>query len=227
MDAIERNKATRIFIVSAPSGTGKTTLNRRLIAEHPTVEVAVSYTARPMRPGETDGEHYHFVTGEAFLGLIKRGDMLEWAEVFGKLYGTPLAEIRRIQASGRSVILEIDVQGWRQAKDKLSEACAIFILPPSVAALWSRLEQRGTESLEVRWRRLMTARDEIASGPLYDHFIVNSDLSHAYRELEGVIIKGKKPSLSADEGRAFCLRLLAEFDSAPWIQKLAQEISGV
>ena len=116
------NKGTRkaqppkVFVVSAPSGTGKTTLNRRLIKEHDSVEMSVSYTARKPREGEVDGVDYHFVTTERFRKLIDQGQMLEYAEVFGTLYGTSLAEIHRIEAAGKVAMLEIDVQGWRQAR---------------------------------------------------------------------------------------------------------------
>src|SRR5690606_34180996 len=140
------------------------------------------YTARPRRPMEKDGVDYHFVTPQSFRERMARGEMLEYAEVFGTLYGTSLAEIARIRELGRTVVLEIDVQGWRQAKAKLPEARSIFILPPSIAALWQRLELRGTEPEGVRWRRLETARGEIAEGNLYDYFIVNSDVEAAYEE---------------------------------------------
>lgn len=215
----------RIFIVSAPSGTGKTTLNRRLIAAHPEVEMSISYTTRAARTGEVDGVHYHFVGEPEFQKLIHTGQMLEYAEVFGTLYGTARAELNRIEAAGHKALLEIDVQGWRQARVKLSDAYSIFILPPSVAVLWERLERRGTEAKSVRWRRLMTARSEIASGGLYDGFIVNHSLDAAYRELEDIIINGEKPKIGTAQGSALCQALLAEFDQAPWLQQLAKELA--
>ena len=214
-----------VFVVSAPSGTGKTTLNRRLIAKYPQVEISVSYTTRSMRQGEIDGVHYHFVTEQRFHQLIDQGQMLEHAHVFGTLYGTSRAEIDRLAAAGKIALLEIDVQGWRQAHQALPQAKSVFILPPSAAELWQRLEQRGTEALAVRWRRFMTAKSEIASGDLYDYFIVNHNLDDAFHELEGLIIKGQTPKLSRQDGVRLCQQLLAEFATAPWIQKLAQQIA--
>lgn len=214
-------------MVSAPSGTGKTTLNRRLIGEHETVQMSVSYTTRKIREGEKEGVDYHYVDLEHFRQDIKKGQMLEYAEVFGTLYGTPLAEIDRIHKLGKVALLEIDVQGWRQAKEKLANAKSVFILPPSVEALWQRLEARGTESKEVRWRRLMTARNEISCGNLYDYFVINTQLEPAYRDLEAIIINGKKGRIANREGAAFCQKLLNEFDKAPWLQKLSRELADI
>ena len=217
---------TKVFVVSAPSGTGKTTLNRRLVSDHPEVEMSVSYTTRSKRQGEVEGVHYHFVTRERFQELIDRGEMLEYAEVFGTLYGTPRDEIRRLAHAGKIALLEIDVQGWRQAHKSLPEAKSIFVLPPSVATLWQRLEQRGTEPMAVRWRRLMTAKTEVVNGTMYDHFIVNYSLDAAYEELESIVIKGKSSKIGHAEGEALCNRLLDEFANAPWIQKLALEFAN-
>jgi guanylate kinase len=214
-----------VYVVSAPSGTGKTTLNRRLIKEHPHIEMSISYTTRKQRTGETDGVDYHFVSDAKFRELIKKGQMLEYAEVFGTLYGTAVAEVERIQKQGNLALLEIDVQGWRQARVKIENSRSIFILPPSVETLWRRLEARGTEPKDVRWRRLMTARAEISCGNLYETFIVNSDLDEAYQELEGIIIKGKNARISKDDGVRLCQDLLQEFDNAPWLQKLAKELA--
>ena len=211
----------KIFVVSAPSGTGKTTLNRRLTADHPEIEIAVSYTTRRPRAGEVEGVHYHFISPAEFQGHLAQGEMLEHAAVFGTLYGTSRAEIQRIHGVGHCALLEIDVQGWRQAKPKLPNALSVFILPPSVAALWQRLVNRGTESEEGRWRRFMTARSEIAAGELYDGFIVNHELDSAYRELEGLLVQGQKPQLSKAQGTSLCAALLKEFDEAPWIAGLA------
>jgi len=218
-------KSPAVIIVSAPSGTGKTTLNRRLTKSHPEVQVSVSYTTRKKRLGEEEGVHYHFVTNKHFHELIKQGQMLEYAEVFGTLYGTPVAEIQRLQAAGKIALLEIDVQGWRQAREKLPGAKAIFILPPTVEALWQRLEGRATEAKDVRWRRLMTARNEISSGNLYDHFIVNHNLEIAYAELEAIVIKGEKSKIGHQEGLRLCQQLLTEFDDAPWLHKLSRELA--
>lgn len=215
----------QVVVVSAPSGTGKTTLNRRLIAEHPKVQMSVSFTARKPRPGEIDGVDYHFVTNDQFLGLIAKGEMLEYAEVFGTLYGTAKKEVHRLQTAGLTALLEIDVQGWQQAKTKLVGARSIFILPPSVEALWHRLESRATEAKEVRWRRLMSAKSEIAAGHLYDAFIINHDLKTAYAELQDIVIYGKNAKIGPEMGAQICQRLLAEFEKAPWLKKLSQDLT--
>lgn len=221
----DRLHDVRVFVISAPSGTGKTTLNRRLIQAHDSVSMSVSYTTRKRRGGERDGVDYHFIDTGRFRELIRQHQMLEYAEVFGTLYGTAVTEIQRIQAAGRTALLEIDVQGWRQAREKLAGAKSVFILPPSIEVLWRRLESRGTESKEVRWRRLMTARSEISCGSLYDFFIINRDLETAYQELEAIVIKGENGKIGNAEGAAFCQQLLAEFDKAPWIQKLSRELA--
>jgi guanylate kinase len=213
-----------VFVVSAPSGTGKTTLNRRLVAEHPEVQISVSYTTRARRPSEIEGVHYHYVANERFRELIAQGEMLEYAEVFGTLYGTSKTEIDRLLGAHKIPLLEIDVQGWRSAMPKLPSARSVFILPPSIEELWRRLEGRGTEPLAVRWKRLMTARDEIKAGSLYQNFIINRDLDSAYSELEGILIRQESPKLSREEGLAHCDRLLAEFDSAAWLDDLRRAL---
>lgn len=216
----------RVFVVSAPSGTGKTTLNRRLVTEHADkIQMSVSFTARPMRPGETEGVHYHHTTADDFKARIAKGEMLEYAEVFGNFYGTSLAELERIRHLGRTPLLEIDVQGWSQAKAKLTNAVSIFILPPSIESLWKRLEKRGTETLEVRWRRLNSARKEIENGHIYEWFIVNKAVDDAYVELQDIIINGKKGRVGNAKGKALCAELLKEFDQAPWLKKLSAEIA--
>lgn len=215
-----------LFIVSAPSGTGKTTLNRRLVSEHKDrLAMSVSYTARPIRPGEVDGVDYHYVQDSSFRDLIKRGEMLEYAEVFGVLYGTAKAEVARITALGQSCILEIDVQGWEQVKRAMPEAKSVLILPPSIKELWQRLAGRGTEAEKVRWRRLKTAREEISKGHLYDYFLVNAAFDDAYRDLQSIIINGKNSGMARDQGLCHCQNLVAEFDASEWIQKLAAQYS--
>jgi guanylate kinase len=209
-----------IFAVSAPSGTGKTTLNSRLERDHPDVEISVSLTTRKQRPGELAGKHYHFVDRSEFEKNVAAGKMLEWAEVFGNLYGTSKAEVDRIVSKGHKVILEIDVQGWMTAKPKLPGAISIFILPPSMIDLWHRLEKRGTDSPEVRWRRFQAARDEIAAGRIYDFFIVNDDLERAYKELESMIVSGEPGHTSQEAGEALCNRLLNEFEQSHKILEL-------
>jgi len=206
----------RTFVISAPSGTGKTTLNRRLVSEHPHVEKTITYTTRAIRVGEINGDHYHFVDSEAFHKKIETGTLLEYAEVFGNLYGTGISEIKRIHDKNHIAIMEIDVQGWKQAKHKISDADSIFIIPPSIAELVKRLKLRGTDDAAARTRRLRTAREELASAHLYNHFIVNDILEEAYTQLEGIVIHSSHSRLSTENGVAYCERLLAEFDAFPW-----------
>ena len=215
-----------IFVVSAPSGTGKTTLNRRLVEEHKSVELSISYTARPKREQEIDGEHYHFVAPADFKRLIERGEMLEWAEVFGNMYGTGRSEIKRIQQAGHDVLLEIDVQGWHYARQKLDEATAIFILPPSMAILWERLEKRATEPLEVRFRRLMAAAGELEAAHIYDYFIINDGMDVAYQELVDIIVTKQPRSMGKAEGEARCRALLEEMKTAPWVKEIKAQLAG-
>ena len=216
----------RVYVVSAPSGTGKTTLNRRLVKTHADILMSVSYTTRARRAAEIDGVHYHYVSQTDFKARIAAGEMLEYAEVFGNFYGTSVAEIDRIQSLGKIPLLEVDVQGWQQAKTKLTNAQSIFIVPPSIEALWSRLEKRGTEAEDVRWRRLMTAKDEIEHGHIYDYFIINEDVESAYRELSEIVVGGKPGRTANAAGRAACQLLLQEFDREPWLADLKKRLGA-
>lgn len=222
MELTPNTSVTRsgVFAVSAPSGAGKTTLNSRLAQNHPDIEISVSLTTRRQRPGEVAGKHYHFVDRDEFLKNVEAGRMLEWAEVFGNLYGTSKSEVDRITGRGHKVILEIDVQGWRTAKPKLPGSLSVFILPPSMIDLWNRLEKRGTDAPEVCWRRFKAARDEIAAGRIYDFFIVNDDLDRAYAELEAIIAFGHPGKTSGEAGKRLCDRLLEEFEQSHKILEL-------
>lgn len=213
------------FVISAPSGTGKTTLNRRLVDQFKEFEISVSFTTRAKRPGEEEGVHYHFVSQEFFKGLVEQGRMLEYANLFGTFYGTAHQELERISSAGKKVILEIDVQGWAQAKPRLNQVVSIFILPPSIRDLWERLSRRGTESLETRWRRLQTAKHEIESAHHYDYFIVNQDLERAYQELVNTVVKLQVPVTSRDEGVARSQHLLREFHE-PWLVQIQNQIGA-
>lgn len=217
-------KQDNIFIVAAPSGTGKTTLNRRLVSEFEEVEVSVSLTTRKIRPNETDGDHYHFVTLEDFKKEVAQGQMLEYAEVFGNNYGTSLHEVERIQNKGHKVLLEIDVQGWEQAREKIPNAHAIFILPPSVKAIWQRLEARGTDSIETRFHRIQTARQELTKGANFNHFIINDNLEEAYDSLKKIIIDGEKTGLDYHQGVAKCHELIQEFETATWLKEIQNRL---
>ena len=210
------------FVVSAPSGAGKTTLNKRLTSDLPDLELSVSYTTRTKRPGEAEGYHYHFIDRPSFETMIASGRMLEHAEVFDTLYGTSYDEIERISSAGKKVLLEIDVQGWQQAREKLVGCQSIFILPPSIDTLWRRLSKRGTENASARLRRLQAALREISAAHLYDHFIVNDNFEEAYSELKGVVLTGCSHRLTKDQGIERCAALATEFRQGDWSNKVEE-----
>ena len=172
-----------IFVISAASGTGKTTLVSRLVQQHPNVRVSVSHTTRPPRAGEVNGQHYHFVSEEEFVRLAGEGAFLEHAQVFGNYYGTSYESVQSMCEQGYDVILDIDVQGAQQVRKALPEALSIFILPPSLAVLEQRLRQRQTDSEEVIARRLSEAVDEIQQALTFDYVVSNRSLQQAEEEL--------------------------------------------
>lgn len=172
-----------IFVISAASGTGKTTLVSRLVQQHPNVRVSVSHTTRPPRADEVNGQHYHFVSEEEFVRLAGEGAFLEHAQVFGNYYGTSYESVQSMCEQGYDVILEIDVQGAQQVRKALPEALSIFILPPSLAVLEQRLRQRQTDSEEVIARRLSEAVDEIQQALTFDYVVSNRSLQQAEEEL--------------------------------------------
>ncbi|MDA8168236.1 MAG: guanylate kinase [Nitrospiraceae bacterium] len=177
-----------IFIISAPSGAGKTTLCDRLIAELPRLRHSVSYTTRNPRPGEVDGVHYNFVPEAEFKAMVERDEFVEWAVVHGNYYGTSAEGLREMTASGADVVLDIDTQGAKQMKGKFPEAVYIFILPPSMKTLRQRLEDRKSDSPDVIVRRLKNAVDEIRDYYLYDYVIINDVLEEALERLKAVIL---------------------------------------
>ena len=183
------NKPTpgNIFIISAASGTGKTTLVSRLLSAHADVRVSISHTTRSPREGERNGEHYYFVGTAEFEGMIGKGEFLEHANVFGNYYGTSFSGLQALQREGFDVILEIDVQGAEQVRRALPEAVSIFILPPSFAVLSERLRGRNTDSAEVIEKRLRQARGEIEQSLLFDYVVVNRDLAEAEAQLSAII----------------------------------------
>ncbi|MGD8309486.1 MAG: guanylate kinase [Chromatiales bacterium] len=186
MEAIEEPLGT-LFVVSAPSGAGKTSLVRALLDADPGVEVSVSHTTRPPRPGEKDGVHYHFVDSATFRGLAEAGAFLEHARVFDNHYGTSRADIEDRLARGRDVILEIDWQGARQVRERLPYAVSVFILPPSAHALEERLRGRGQDSDEVIAARLAEARAELSHYAEFDYLVVNDQFDIALEELRAIV----------------------------------------
>jgi guanylate kinase len=175
-----------LFIVSAPSGAGKTSLVRALLGRDRRLALSVSATTRAPRPGETDGVHYRFLTQQAFRAAIAAGDFLEHAEVFGNLYGTRASDVQDCLAQGRDLILEIDWQGARQVRARLPQAVAVFVLPPSMAELERRLRTRATDSEAVIARRLAQARDDLAQARDYDYLVVNGDFEAALDDLAAI-----------------------------------------
>ena len=173
-----------LYIVAAPSGAGKTTLVRMLLENDPAIRLSISTTTRNPRPGEVDGEHYYFVDDAAFDALVADGALLEHATVHNKYrYGTPREPIERALADGRSVLLEIDLQGARQVRAAAPDAKLVFLLPPSWDELVNRLVGRGTEGDEERARRLHTAKGELASQGEFDYRVVNDDVARAAAEV--------------------------------------------
>jgi len=176
-----------LFVISAPAGTGKTTLAHMLCEEFDCVVESVSCTTRPVRPGESEGKHYHFLSKEKFDEMVQKGEFLEHASVFGHQYGTARASVLGQQAAGKHVILVIDTQGAMQLKGKIP-AAFIFISPPSLAELKERLVKRRTESPEMIEKRLSWAQKEMAMGGQYDYHIVNDNLAIAYQVLRSILI---------------------------------------
>ncbi len=176
-----------LYIVAAPSGAGKTTLVRMLLADMPDVHLSVSHTTRGPRSGEVNGQAYHFVDVPTFQGLIAEGGFVEWAEVHGNYYGTSKQAIARELSEGRDVLLEIDWQGAQQVRAQFPEAVGIFILPPSLIELEKRLTGRGTDSADVIARRLAAAQDEMRHVDEFDYVIINNQLQEALEDLRAVV----------------------------------------
>ena len=177
-----------LYIISAPSGAGKTSLVRRLLATVPDVEVSISHTTRPARPGERDGVDYYFVDLATFQALAQAGVFLESAQVFDYCYGTSRHAVAERLRSGLDVILEIDWQGARQVRERAPDACSIFILPPSRETLRQRLEQRGQDDKAVIDRRMRDAVAEIAHYDEFDYIVINDDFERALTALQAIVI---------------------------------------
>ncbi len=208
-----------LVVVSAPSGTGKTTLCHMLLKEFENMEFSVSYTTRPPRKGEVNGKDYFFVSKEEFERMVEEGDFLEWANVYGNLYGTSKSQVLRALNEGKDILLDIDVQGALQVKKNLPEAVLIFIMPPSFDELERRLKHRGTDSEDVIKRRLETAKEEIKKAVYYDYIVVNDVLEVAFDKLKSIVtaekcrtdrLKGQIDKLIKDEEM---LKLLKEVEN--------------
>ena len=176
--------SARLTVLAGPTAVGKGTVAAWIREHHPEVWLSVSATTRPPRPGEVDGVHYHFLTGEDFARSVADGEMLEWAVVHGRAsYGTPRGPVEAALADGKLPLLEIDLQGARQVRASMPEARFVFLAPPSWEELVGRLEGRGTETAEERAVRLDTAKVELAAQQEFDHVVVNDDIRRAAEEL--------------------------------------------
>lgn len=189
--------AAKLFVITAPSGAGKTTLVRALMAHDASLAHSVSYTTRKPRPGEQDGRDYHFVTRVEFDRMLAAGAFLEQAEVFDNRYGTAKAQVEGFLGQGRNAILEIDWQGARQVRAAMPACVSVFILPPSRAALEHRLEGRGTDSAEVIARRLRDAKADLAHWAEAEFVVVNDDFERALADLQAVVA-GRGAALGRD-----------------------------
>lgn len=176
-----------LFIVSAPSGTGKTSLVRALLKIDSRLKLSISHTSRPRRSKETNGQDYHFVDESEFKRMSKQGDFLESAEVYGNFYGTSQKWIREAMADGHDILLEIDCQGAKQVRQIFPQAVAIFILPPSLDALATRLKDRAQDDHAVIQRRLAAAREEVSYIRDFDYVIINNELDEATQDLVSIV----------------------------------------
>ncbi len=185
--AVPAKRLGIIFILSAPSGAGKTTLYNGLREIHPEIELSVSYTTRGQRPGEIDGRDYRFVSERQFDDLKRTGAFAEWAKVHDYFYATPKKPLERCVRTGRDILLDIDVQGARQIKKAFPKAVSIFLLPPSLRELERRLAARGTDGKEIIRRRLANARGEIGEIIHYDYYVVNQEVKPAVFALSAIV----------------------------------------
>ena len=177
-----------LFIVSAPSGAGKTTLVERLVEQVPALRMSRSYTSREARAGETNGVDYNFVSRARFEEMIASGDFLEWADVFGNLYGTCASDTERMLAAGDDVVLVIDVQGARKVRQRGVAATTVFVMPPSFQVLEQRLRGRSKDAEPSIQRRLRVAQDEVAAFEEYDYVVINDEVTHAVDCLRSIVV---------------------------------------
>jgi guanylate kinase len=185
-DAIARRGL--MLVLSSPSGAGKTTLSRKLLEADPAVELSVSVTTRKQRPGEVDGRDYHFIDAARFDAMLKQGELLEAAQVFGHRYGTPRAPVAAALGRGRDVLFDIDWQGTQQLREKaVHDLVSIFVLPPSIPDLERRLRTRAQDSDEVIHARMARAADEMSHWAEYDYVVINTDIERAFSEVRAIL----------------------------------------
>lgn len=199
--------ACLLIVMAGPSGTGKSTILERVFAEDARLSFSVSHTTRPPRPGEVDGQSYHFVSDDQFAALVADDAFAEWAHVHTRRYGTSKAEIKRLRDADKDIVFDVDVQGAASLRRAYREATLVFILPPSMAVLESRLRGRGTESDAQLAVRLDNARKEIAQAATFDYLIVNDDVARAADSLTAII---RAERLKASRTAPLAARLLEE-----------------
>jgi guanylate kinase len=177
-----------MYVLSSPSGVGKTTLSRLLLRADRHVDLSISVTTRPRRRGEVDGRDYHFIDRARFNAMVKSGELLEWAEVFGHCYGTPRRPVEKALQAGRDILFDIDWQGTQQLREKArDDLVSVFILPPSVAELERRLKTRAQDSHDIIKARMAKATGEMSHWPEYDYVIVNCDKNRAFAEVRAIL----------------------------------------
>jgi guanylate kinase len=177
-----------MLVLSSPSGAGKTTLSRKLLEADAAVELSISVTTRKQRPGEIDGQDYHFIDAARFEAMVKNDELLEWAQVFGHYYGTPRAPVAAALARGRDVLFDIDWQGTAQLRKKVDrDFVSIFVLPPSISDLERRLRSRAQDSDEVIRARMAKAADEMNHWGEYDYVVINTDIDRAFAEVRSIL----------------------------------------
>ena len=193
----DRRRPPTVLVLSAPSGAGKSSLARALVEIDSSVRLSVSHTTRAARPGEVDGVDYHFVGTREFEAMVRAGAFLEHARVFDRNYGTSWDAVRSVLSAGHDVVLDIDWQGARQVREAFADTLSVFLVPPSLDALRSRLDARAQDPAEVVDARMRAARSELAHYDEFDHVVVNDDFERALDALRG-ILRGERVSLPAD-----------------------------
>jgi guanylate kinase len=178
-----------LFIISGPSGAGKSTILSKILSKRPQLQYSISYTTRSPRGDEQDGVEYRFISEAAFRKKIEAGELAEWAEVHGSLYGTSAIFLEETLAAGKDILFDIDVQGAKRLSDKYPEAVSVFVTTPNIEELKKRIMKRGTDSSEAVERRLKNAEAEMAQAHLYDHVVVNDDINETVSRLEAILEK--------------------------------------
>jgi guanylate kinase len=192
-----------MLVLSSPSGAGKTTLSRRLLESDPAIDLSISVTTRSPRPGEVDGRDYHFIDRPLFDAMVARGELLEWAQVFGNRYGTPRGPVEKALSSGRDVLFDIDWQGTQQLREKgRADLVSVFVLPPSIPDLEQRLKSRAQDTPEVIRSRMAKAADEMSHWAEYDYVVINREIADAFEDVRAILgaerlKRERQPGLSA------------------------------